>query len=304
MTFLGRSRFRDRLRSVGGESFALDGVSAANFAYALFPLSSAFVGQPVARVRDVASGVEAHILGSVDANISDASNILIQPGNTPSTLGAWRTGGGSLAVRTLFQQGAVSGVNLEQTTATSQPLIMSSGSYITIGGNGKVTMQSIGSTGLSASLGTGNVITQAQASADAQSSTFITAQRINSAGTSSSRIYRWYGDDFSLYLAFSGTDYYLDMPATLARINGTWANKDVAAIVTAWRSGANMALLRGASTIGSTSSASSSVGAGPLYLQVFPSDSTDYFSACFISWPSKISNADITTVGTRLALWT
>jgi hypothetical protein len=283
--------------ATGLASFPLDGITTPNFAYALFPLTAAFVGQPVVRVRDTTNNAETNVLGSADGNITDANEV-----SAGGTLGAWRSAGGGLAVKILYQQGAVSGVNLEQATATSQPLIMSAGFYIAMGTGGKTTMRSIGQAGANASLEStgGFVVTQAQASVDAQSSTFMTVQRASPAASSANQIFLWYGSQLSLYLAFSGTDYYLDMPQPDARITGTWANKDVAAVVTAWRSSANMALLRDGTTIGSRSNASTSVNAGPGNLLFFPTTSPDFFASCFISWPSKIADASISTVSARL----
>jgi hypothetical protein len=301
--FINGISLRNRLQAFGISSalFPLDGAPTPNFAYALFPLTSAFVGLPVARVRDVQTGNEANVLGSSDSNITDASPIIVLPGGTNSTLGAWRTPGGSLAVRSLYQQGAVLGVNLEQDIPNNQPLLMSNGLYITIGNSRKTTLQSIGQAGDFASLGTNYIVTQGQASVDAQSSTFMTAQRANSAAATGNSIFHWYGGEYRLYVAFgSGTDYYLDMPATEARINGTWPDKDVAAVVTAWRNGANMALLRGATTIGSRSNASTLIGAGPSNLLLFPTTSPDYFASCFISWPSKIADSSISIASNRL----
>jgi hypothetical protein len=134
MTFLGRSRFRDRLRSVGGvEAFPLDGFSPT-FAFSTRRLFTTFT-TALLRIRSsVGAFNEVDVFPDSSGWISLTS--AVSPTTWGATLGAFATNAGGLnstgnaTVRTWYNQGTVSSAgDVGNATAGNQPILMESGAF-------------------------------------------------------------------------------------------------------------------------------------------------------------------------------
>jgi len=116
MTFLGRSRFRDRLRSVGGESFPLDGLALAPaLAYSTRRLRTAYSG-PLAEWRRASDSAVTNVSGDSAASFSITSNSPVAAGGT---LGTWVSGTNAF-YRTWYNQGTLASGDQQQTSFASQ----------------------------------------------------------------------------------------------------------------------------------------------------------------------------------------
>jgi len=98
MTFLGRSRFRDRLRSVGGVAFPLDGLTVPSFAYATRALTTGFTSAIAQFRADATTGLNNTVDVAADSNgrISASSAVTwVSGGGAPNTP-PWTDVGGSV----------------------------------------------------------------------------------------------------------------------------------------------------------------------------------------------------------------
>jgi hypothetical protein len=120
MTFLGRSRFRDRLRSVGGEAFPLDGVTTPTMA--------------ISTARRLTSSYTGNLLNVINAGGTPADIGYTGSGelNTTALLTHTGTGGADTGriVRVYGQVGTLDGY---QGTAANSPWIVQAGAINTIG---------------------------------------------------------------------------------------------------------------------------------------------------------------------------
>ena len=120
MTFLGRSRFRDRLRSVGGESFPLDGITTPTMAISTARrLTSSYTGNLINVIN--AGGTPADI-GYTGGGVLDTAALLAHTGT-----------GGSDTGRIVRINGQVGTLDAYQGTATNSPWIVQAGAINTIG---------------------------------------------------------------------------------------------------------------------------------------------------------------------------
>jgi hypothetical protein len=120
MTFLGRSRFRDRLRSVGGEAFPLDGVTTPTMAISTARrLTSSYTGNLLNVIN--AGGTPANI-GYTGSNELDTAELLFRTGSGGADTGR--------IVRVYGQVGTLDGY---QGTTTNAPWIVQAGAINTIG---------------------------------------------------------------------------------------------------------------------------------------------------------------------------
>lgn len=116
MTFLGRSRFRDRLRSVGGEAFPLDGLAIQPaLAYSTRRLRAAYVG-PLAEWRRASDSAVTNVSGDSAASFSITSSSPVDAGGT---LGTWVSGTDGF-YRTWYNQGTLASGDQQQTSLASQ----------------------------------------------------------------------------------------------------------------------------------------------------------------------------------------
>jgi hypothetical protein len=136
MTFLGRSRFRDRLRSVGGETFALDaiGQSAVDLHYGLRRVFTAYAG-PACRVVRTSDSAEADFgfVGDSVSQLSVASNATA--GNN-LTLDNWRTNNGAnptsqVFIVTMYDHSG-NGRHATQLNSLHQPRLMNSSGVLDV----------------------------------------------------------------------------------------------------------------------------------------------------------------------------
>ena len=117
MTFLGRSRFRDRLRSVGGvEAFPLDGLSIQPaLAYSTRRLRAAYSGA-LAEWRRASDSAVTDVSGDSAASFSITASSPVAAGGT---LGTW-VGGTDAFYRTWYNQGTLASGDQQQTSLASQ----------------------------------------------------------------------------------------------------------------------------------------------------------------------------------------
>jgi len=301
MTFLGRSRFRDRLRSVGGEAFPLDGITAPNFAYATFALSAANFSLPIARFRDEGGAGEVNVFDDGTGNISDASPTGASRSGTP--LGTWRTAGQAQSIRWLYNQGAYGtggAGDVGNATGTSQPTIYNStGVRETIGTKNLATVRGVNVAGATSVTLSSGSLTATDIAGSLTDTTIILIHRVPTAGTTGSGPHHA-GGGVDMYLPFSTGDYFFDVgTGGSGRVTGALTNREVAAVYAGWRQGVNINLLRNGVSLNSNSSAGAGVTPGVAILNLFNTVG-DSFCAARLQWNTKISDAEIALVTSRL----
>ena len=281
MTFLGRSRFRDRLRSVGGEAFPLDGITTPTMA--------------ISTARRLTSSYTGNLLNVINAGGTPAdigytgSNVL----NTTALLAHTGTGGADTGriVRVYGQVGTIDGY---QGTATNSPWIVQAGSINTIGTRPGCKPQTAGE-------GVNTVTTGGTTSANlhgAQDDFTFLCVLINPTSANVRDFYRQSGTGLEAYLAEAnagGGRGRID-PAGTAIIGADNSNQP----------GSNPRILAGRRTSGSCvlwrNPSMTSIATGTAATQFLAnaytifSSATDRVYAEFYWWNSSISTGEVTAL--------
>lgn len=283
----------------------LNNITVPNFAYATFALRAATVDQPLLRVRDNSTNFECDVFDDGTGNITDFSRIQNLSGGVGTTLGAWRTPATAILISRFYNQGSygAGGAGDLTESAANQPLLYSAaGVRQTLGTKSLAALRTVNSAGGSGVLSSG-VINTADVMTSQTNATFIVAHAQASAvAFSAVHSYAgWLNAEIGAYLPSADNNWYWDCgQALVSRISGVLANREIAAVYSMWRNGANMSFSQNGVVLGSTAAATGVATIGSSTIPAF-GITQDVFCPVRLHWNTKISDVEIAVVQSRIS---